>query len=383
MTKNVRLLYIHNFLTDFRFQEAFIVIYFAKILGSYTAAMTVVALSTVVAAVADIPTGVFSDRYGRKRTILAGSICATLAISLYAFSHSIIGLCIGALFSGLSRSLFNGNNNALLFESLKANQQEEQFHHCQGRAGSMFQLGLGLSALIASLFVNEGLQLVFILGIIPQALATILCFMFEEPNVHILANQKSLSHLKTAFIKIMGNSRLRLLILGQSISHGVGESSFNFTDAFINTLWPTWAVSLYRAMNHGMGFIGFWFAGKVVDRIRSPYMLALAEIYWFVAQTIATLMANIASPLLFLSGATLFGPFIVARDQLLQTEFTDEQRATMGSVTTFTGSLVFAINAFCLGVVSDHFGLTTGVLFGIFVCASSIPIYVWLFRKYF
>ena len=132
-----------------------------------------------------------------------------------------------------------------------------------------------------------------------------------------------------------------------------------------------------------MGFIGFWFAGRIVDRVEVPYMLAIAEIYWFVAQTIATLMANIFSPILFLSGASLFGPFIVARDQLLQKEFTDEQRATMGSVTSFTGSLVFAINALCLGVVSDHFGLTAGVLFGIFVCATSVPIYVWLFRKYF
>ena len=73
MTKNVRLLYLHNLLTDFRFQEAFIVIYFAKIVGSYASAMSVVALSTMVAALVDIPTGLLSDRFGRKKTIVTGS----------------------------------------------------------------------------------------------------------------------------------------------------------------------------------------------------------------------------------------------------------------------------------------------------------------------
>jgi len=383
MTRNVHLLYLHNLLTDFRFQEAFIVIYFAQIVGSYTAAMAIVALSIITAALMDIPAGILSDQFGRKRTIVAGSICATLMMIFYAFSASALGLYVGAIFSGLSKALFNGNNNAFLYESLKADQKEDQFHHCQGRAGGMFQLGLGLSALIASFFASKGLQFIFILGIIPQVLATILSLMFEEPKVRVLTNQKSLTHLKVSFEKIRCNPRLRLLIIGQSISHGVGESSFSFTDAFINTLWPTWAVAFSRALNHGVGFVGFWFAGRIVDKIKGPYMLALAETYWFVVQTIATIMANAVSPVLFLSGAALFGPFIVARDQLLQKEFTDEQRATMGSVTSFTGSLVFAINAICLGVISDHLGLMAGVLFGVFACAFSVPIYVWLFRKHF
>ncbi len=383
MIKNVRLLYLHNFLTDFRFQEAFIVIYFSHITGSYTSAMGVLALATITSAVMDVPNGMFSDHIGRKRTILAGSICATLMMICYAFSHSIIGLCAGAVFSGMSQALFSGNNNALLFESLKADNKEDQFHHSLGRTSSMYQLGLGLSALAATLFTSHGLRLVFILGIIPQVLAVITCFFFKEPKTHYIHEEKNFARLKSAIKTIYKNPRLRLLVVGQSISYGVGESSFNFNNAFINTLWPTWAVALFRALNHACGFIGFWFAGRIVDKIKAPYMLAVSETYWLISQTIATIMANVVSPVLFLSGATFYGPFIVARDQILQKEFTDEQRATMSSITSFTGSIVFALNALCLGMVTDHFGLIAGVFFGVFACGLSLPIYVWLFRKYF
>jgi MFS family permease len=384
MTRNVRLLYLHNFLTYFRFQEAFVVIYFAQIVGSYASAMTVVALSTVVAAVLDIPMGLLSDRFGRRNTIIFGSICSAISVILYAMSSNMLGLCSGAIFSGLCRALFNGNNNALLFESLKTEGREADFPHSQGRAGSMFQLALGLSALAASLFAKQGLHYVFIAGIFPQLLAVLVSFFFVEPSKHYASNVKnSFGHFVAAINNIRQNPRLRLLIVGQSISHGVGESTFSFVDAFINTVWPTWAVGVYRALNHGCGFLGFWFAGKIVKKIKGPYMLVIAEVYWFVVQTVAALISNVISPVLILSGASLFGPFIVARDQLLQEDFTDEQRATMGSITSFGGSLVFALNAYCLGIVSDHWGLIIGLLFGTFVGVLSLPIYIALFRKKF
>ena len=135
-------------------------------------------------------------------------------VAFYAFSSDMLGLCIGAAFSGLSKSLFNGNNNALLYESLKANNQEDQFHHCQGRAGSMFQLGLGLSALAASLFTSRGLQFVFIAGIFPQILATIVSLMFEEPKVHVPTSGKTLLNLKIAFANIRKNLTVAIAYTG-------------------------------------------------------------------------------------------------------------------------------------------------------------------------
>lgn len=383
MQKNIRLLYAHNLLSYFRFHEAFLVVFFEKVTGAYTSAMSVLAVSTVAAALFEIPTGIISDRVGRKRTIMAGSFCATLMMLFYAFSHSFGGLCLGAIFSGLSSSLYSGNNQALLYESLKAQGLENQFHHYQGRTESMFQLGLGLSAVLASFLTVRGLQFVFILGIFPQLIATLLSAFFDEPKTHHVTEQKTLSHLFSAVRKIYQNSKLRLLIVGQAISNGVGESSFNFNNAFVYSLWPAWAVAVFRALNHGLGFIGFWFAGKVVEKIKGPFMMAVAEGYWLVTQTVAAWIANGLSPVIFLTGAAFYGPFVVARDQVLQKEFTDEQRATMGSVSSFAGSIVFALNSVCIGAVSDRFGLVAGVFWGTFACGLSLPIYVWLFRKHF
>jgi len=383
MIRNIRLLYIHNFLTDFRFQEAFIVIFFAKITGSYTIAMSVLALATIVKAITDIPTGIFSDKVGRKNTLALGSFFTTLGIACYAFAEGSVLLLIGAVFSGLGQSLFSGNNNALLYETLKAIGQEDKYHHYQGRISSMFQFALGLSALTATIFTHEGLRFLFILGIIPQFAATIISLFFVEPKVHDASQKKNLAQLKQAFLQIYHNPRLRLLTIGQSISWGFGEAGFSFYTTFINSLWPTWAVALYRALTHALGFIGFWFAGPILDRMKGVYVLILDTVYGFVSGIIAIVMNNVITPIIFLSGALFFGAYTVASDQMMQQEFTDEQRATMGSVVSFVGSLVFAIAALCFGLISDNFGLIPAMIFGMFASVSALPVYIRLFRKYF
>jgi MFS family permease len=383
MLKNIRLLYIHNLFVDFRFQAAFLTIYFAQITGSYAMAMAVSSAATLTAALADIPTGVLSDKMGRKFTLVLASVFSTAGSALWAFSNSGGGLFLGAVFCGLSQCLFNGNNDALLYESLKSAGQEGQFHHYQGRTSSMFQLALGLSALCASFLTSYGLRLVFIFGIIPQALSVIVGLFFEEPKVHVPTTEKSFAHFKTAFVKIYKNPRLLLLIVAQAISHGADDAKFLFQTAYINTLWPMWAVGIYRAVNHGLGFLGFWFAGTLVDRFREAYVLVAQQAYWLVSQTLGLILSNVATPAIFLTDGVLYGPGVVARDSLLQKEFTDEQRATMGSVASFTSGLVFAVIGLGIGAISDRFGLAAGVGFSIFAGAVSFPAYIWLFRKDF
>ena len=261
---------------------------------------------------------------GRKFTVVLASVCSTIGIATWAFSPSPpCRIFLGSVFCGLSECLYNGNNNALLYESLKSSGQEGRFHHYQGRTSSMLQLALGLSALCASVLTGHGLRFLFILGIIPQALSIIVGLFFEEPRARMAAPQKSLRHLKDACIKIYGNTHLLLLVIAQAIGRA-DEAKSQFQTIFVNTLWPIWAVGVYRAMNNGLGFFGFWFSGRMIDRFKETYVLAVQQAYWLVSQTIGLILSNVISPLLFMSGSILFGPGIVARDYLLQREFTDD-----------------------------------------------------------
>ena len=381
MNRNIRLFYVHNFLTDFQFHAAFLVIFFAQITGSYAQAMIVLSVLTISSALLEIPTGILSDKIGRKWTIVLGSLFSSLGVFCYAAAHDAPLLYLGAFLNGLSCCLFSGNNDALLFETLKSEGKENKFHHYLGKTNSMFQLALATSALTSSVIVDQGLRLVFMLGVVPQIMALFVSLFFFEPRIHEKEKQHSLSHLITSIKIIRRNPRLLLLMFAQAISHGANESNFQFKTVFVEKLWPIWAVGLYRSLNHGLSFFGFWFSGSLIDRFKESRLLIFREFYWFTSQIIAVFIANVISPLLILSGAFLFGPGNVARDHLLQKEFTNEQRATMGSVVSFTGSVVFAIVSVGIGLVADQFGVNSAVGFGVVICALSLPLYIKLFRS--
>jgi MFS family permease len=383
MLRNIRILYLHNLLTDFRFHSPFLVIYFQQVTGSYTLATLALALEVISAAVLDIPTGVFSDKIGRKYTLALGSGCYALTLVCYASAHSLAPLIAGALLFGLSYALFSGNNNALLYESLKAVGKEKEFHHYQGRTSSMFQIGLGVSALIASFIAPHGLRIVFICSIVPQVLAAILSFFVTEPRTHIHVEEKNFAHIVAAAKQVFHNPRLRLLTITHAISLGFNETLFMFTPVFVNRVWPAWAVAVYRALSHSSGFLGYWYSGRILDRIKPAQFLPIASAYWLVTELLAVFMANVVSPVLIASGSGFFGTYMTAFSHLLQQEFTDKQRATMSSVMTFASSLSSGLVAILLGAVADRFGIIIAMITGILGSSLALPIYLRFFGTRF
>ena len=62
----IRLLALFNFFDAFRFSGAILVIYFARVSGSYALGMSVFSINSISQLVFDVPTGLISDALGRK-----------------------------------------------------------------------------------------------------------------------------------------------------------------------------------------------------------------------------------------------------------------------------------------------------------------------------
>ena len=91
---------------------------------------------------------------------------------------------------------------------------------------------------------------------------------------------------------------------------------------------------------------------------------------------------TIATPLINSMTSFGFGTGIVAQSSLLQKEFSDEQRATMSSLTSLASSLFFAIAAFLLGGWADKVGPTYALLTGQLLSISVLYLYWRLFKNH-
>jgi MFS family permease len=381
MIRNVRLLYIHNFLSDFLPQWPFLVIYFAQISGSYTAAMSVIAVRMLSASIIDLPSGVFSDRMGRRMTLACGSLCCAIAVTAYAFAHNLLLLYVGAALFGIGQCFFSGNNNAMLYESLRSVGQQDQYHHYRGKTGSMFQAAMCISALLSIWIGSFDLRVIFMVGIIPQVIAVGVSLFFEEPTFHQASKPKSFSVFKQACLKTWKNPHLLMLVTSRSINYGADEAGFDFETAFFSQFWPLWAIGLARAQGHFLAFLGYIYSGRLIERFGEPALFIARDAWWYFISVTGLALNSVISPVIMKSGSFFFGSGEVASDHLMQKEFSDEERATMGSVSSFTANIVHGLVALLVGVVSDHFGVRMAILCSATLAFMALPINLRLYRK--
>lgn len=383
MNRNLHLLPLFNFFNDFRPYNAFAVLYFSQISGSFALGMLIFSVTSLCVTIFEVPTGVFSDVIGRKKTVLCGSVASALAIAFYAWGESFFILAIGSVFNALAQSFFSGNNDALLYDTLAQDNQTSRYAEYSGKIGSFFQIGLGAGAFLAAIFAKWPLQYIFWLSVIPQIICIFISIFIKEPSVHTRKISTNIfAHLKTSFSIFIKNQRLRLVNLASVISWGVGEAKFEFQPAFISMLWPPWAVAISRAFNHVFAWISFWFAGFAIKKYSETKVLFASHIAGSVVLIVAFAFPTALSPALVSVTSILFGLITISQSSLMQKEFSDAERATMASVNSLARNLFFTVAAFTLGLFADKIGPAKTLLAAQVILIPVIYIYWRLFGHY-
>src|SRR3989338_4038016 len=149
--KNIKILTWFNFFTDFLLYAPVAIIYFERITGSYALGMSIFSIIMIASALFEVPTGIFSDYIGRRKTVILGAFCAVLYVTFYAIGTSYWILVTGALFEALSRSFYSGNNDALLHSTLAETNDQHQYEEYLGKTSSMFQAAATIAAVSGSI----------------------------------------------------------------------------------------------------------------------------------------------------------------------------------------------------------------------------------------
>lgn len=379
--RNVRLLQWFNFFLDFRPGLPVLVLYLAAETGSYTLGMTVLSITMISAAVFEVPTGILSDMAGRRRTMMMGSVAGTLGTLMTAIGGSFWLLCAGSVFTGISLAFFSGNNNAFLHDTLKQEGRESEYAHFLGITSALFQLGLGISALLGGFLAERALSWAMWAGVIPQILCLLVALFMIEPKRFGPSETNVFAHLGIALRHFRRNKRLRALSLASILDFGLGQAQFLFFPAFFAALLPLWLIGLTRSGAHFLACGSYWFSGRVIKRFEAFRVLLTVKIVASTVAICAFLLNTVLSPFILSGISVMYGMKMVAENSLFQKEFTDEQRATMGSLTQFFGSILFGVSSVALGVLADAVGPLKTLIISEIILFGSIWFYWKAFRS--
>lgn len=378
--KNIRLLSIFNFLIGFTFFAPLAIIYFAKVSGSYTLGTSIFGIIMLSAAIFEVPTGIWSDRVGRRGTIILGSWARVFAFILYAIGLSYWWLVAGAILEGLSRAFYSGNNEALLYDTLTDYGKESEYQEHLGKTSSPEHTGLALSAVIGSVIASISFTYVMWLAVISQIVMLIISFQFGEPKSHHKKATNIYAHLHEALTLFVNNKKLRLLSLASILGNSFSELAYQFRGAFYSTIWPIWALGVANVISNMCASAGLYFSGRILATTKAETAIFVRSLSDKLVNIFALVFPTILSPIIMSSTSFLYGVGLVAESELRQREYTSHQRATMNSLISLGGSIGASLMTVILGKTADVFGPRKALLMMVLLALSATSIYGIIYR---
>lgn len=327
-------------------------------------------------AIFEIPSGYFSDRLGRKTTLIIGSILWALGFVFYSVSSSFYGFIGAEILLGFGASFISGTDTAMLYDTLIDLKREKDFLKFEGRTLSVGNFAEGaagiIGVLIAQYFVLRGAYI----GQMAIALIGIpICLSLVEPHIH--KKKKPLQFIEVIHIfkdTLFKNSALAWNILFSSV---IGMSTLTmawFALFYFNHLGLSMLAiaGMWLLLNSSVGVIS-WIVPSIqkkLGRTGSIFVigfgipiififLGLISAYWILLLLILFYMIRgIATPVL---------------REYINILCDSDIRATVLSIRSFVIRILFFIISPLMGYIKDVYSIQEAlVAMGIFILVSSL-----------
>ncbi len=369
--RNIILYKWFNFFLGLSFYAPVAIIYFSQVSGSYTLGASIIAITMIVSALVEVPTGIWSDKMGRRRTIIIGSALTIMGGVVYALSQNYNWLVLGSILEGFSRSFFSGNNDAFLYESSIDAGARNNYDDFLGKAHSMEHLGIALGAVIGGFIATYSLRLSVSLTVIPLVGSLICSILMSETRSQHTSASNIYAHTKAALKLFIHNKKLRLLSISDAISFATGETSYQFRATFFASIWPVWAIGLLNTALQFGASVSYYFSAWLIKKWGAEKLLVIRSIVGKISGLIAFGVPSVLSPIVTFFPSFLYGAGQVAKNTLMQNQFSSKQRATMSSLNSLLSNLTFAIATIMIGFVADK---TTPQIALLGITIISLPI---------
>ena len=384
-TKNIPRLYVIKISKWFNMVMPIMLLFYkGNGLGSYEL-FVLKAIYSVAVVVMEIPSGWMADVWGRKKTLVLGSILGSLGFLIYSFSYGFWAFVAAEIVLGIGLSFISGADSAMLYDSLKADNKTDKYTREEGRITSAGNFAEAIAGIVSGLLVYFSLRTPFYFQFIVAAAAIPAALTLVEPKLHTTEHVHSIKKLvQNIRNTLVSNKNLRIAILLSAVT---GTATLTFAwlvqPFFIAIGLPEIYFGIcWTALNLSVGvssifahkvekFLGQrWSVLVVVALLSVGYFLAGITIsYWgFAFLFLFYLVRGLATPIL---------------KNYINQYTESEVRATMLSVRNFVIRMAFAGIGPLLGWITDNISMSKAFLLAgiIYLVSALLIVFPWLKQK--
>jgi len=173
----------------------------------------------------EIPSGYFADIWGRKKTLITGTLLLTLGFSFYGFSNQFWQFLIAELVLGIGQSFISGADSAMLYDSLKQEGKEKQYLKYEGRIISLGNFSEAIAGILGGILAMVSLRTPYFAQIIVAAIAIPAALTLIEPPSREIRKSSVKDIFNVLHHTLIVHSKLRNFILFSSL---IGAATLTF-----------------------------------------------------------------------------------------------------------------------------------------------------------
>jgi MFS family permease len=215
----------YGFLKNLRFFDAFLLLFFIENGISYTQIGVLYAIREIVINIAEIPSGLLADLYGRKRSLIVAFALYILSFIMFYFFSSFYLFTLAIALYGIGDAFRSGTHKGIIMDYLALNNWSDQKANYYGHTRSWSQKGSALSALIAGVLVlyTGSYRTIFLFSIIPYFINFLNIYSYPKAlnfslKKHNDPQEASLLFVFKSFLKTLKEPKV-LQIINSSALH--------------------------------------------------------------------------------------------------------------------------------------------------------------------
>ena len=339
----------------------------------------------MVSFLAEVPTGIWGDKYGRKKSVFLG----LLIYIAYCFGViSISGFIAFALLYtsyGVAMAFVSGSDRALVYDYLKDSGYEKQFIAVESKAQGMGAFFLGLAIVAGGYLQNISWDAVYIAYAVSLMVALAAWTTMHDGDVKAEASDDSDSSvLREAydfFHKKKGRKILPLIFAYAFLSASI-VPFFVFSQSILETRGFTielvaWVFAIAQ-ISSSMGYFITERISKIFS-IRSLFGLMPIGVFAVLATNIHQSVVVAVISLFFV---TMIMPVIeIIFMNYVNAKMDSRTRASANSFISFVESCLISIGYLALGYFIEWFGQPIAIVSIGSVALIAIPLAIWYFRN--
>ena len=359
------------------FYTPILVLFFQDNGLSFMQIMILESLSALLFVLCEVPSGFYADVYGRKNALLLTAIFSTIAMLSFALGTEFLHFLFAGVFWALAGVFVSGADSALLYDTLLDIEQEESFKKQWGTIVFNYSISVAVASFIGGFLADFDYRYTFF-AIIPFMVLLIpIALSIKEPKRHKNAVSYSVSDLFSVVRSTLSNNKLRWLLFYTAVLICFFKASYLFSQ-------PYFELSGVPIIYFGIIFAGLRitsafsakFAHKIEELIGGQLSLLLLSVViggcFLLMGTFVSLMSVL---LVFLIEAIVGMSSVITTDAIHKSS-TSEIRATIQSLRSLLGRLLFVVLTPFLGWFADVYSLTQALLLsGGFVLVAGVLLF--------